>query len=220
MTDYLTLKRAIGDVAFAWWAGLARPDKDGAWTAEADRASFAKLRRLGSLAESDLNEAIISALAEPAFFGRTQVGLGLLNRIAAIEGLARPDRARERAMIDLAPRVLVAAIVLADIRKNSRALRVGKELREAQSGEDGVRDSARARFLRLLRTDDPQDLLPQARRLSKVLDRKAPVGALGASLILWTDAALGRPIRKEWAIDFFSPSLRDQSESTQSEGTL
>jgi hypothetical protein len=191
---------------FSWWAALADPDDQGRMTAGADRAALARLRRLGSAAEADLDVALATALSEPAFCGGFQQKgrrhEGLLDRISGLEGAHVLSQ-----KLSLAPKVLVAAIVMADVRRSRPGASFGRLLRDAQSDADGVTPSGKARFLRLLRTEELSFLLPQARRLTRLLNREAPVGQLGASMILWTDPRDGASRRSRWALDFFQPSL-------------
>jgi hypothetical protein len=209
---------ALEKACFSWWAVLANPDDQGRMTAGADRAALARLRRLGSAAEADLDAALATALSEPAFCGGFQQKgrrhEGLLDRISVLEGAESLSR-----KLLLAPKVLVAAIVMADIRRSRPETSVGKLLRDAQSDAEGITPSGKARFLRLLRTDEVSFLLPQARRLTRLLDREAPVGQLGASLILWADPRDGASRRSRWALDFFQPSLAADAAPSPSETT-
>ena len=164
----------------------------------ADRASLARLRRLGSAAEADMDHALATALTEPAFWGgfrrNGRPHAGLLDLLMKQEG---------GSALQLAPKALTAAIVLADLRKSLPGS-TAKRLRLVQATDGEISPSARARFLRFLRTDDPAFLLPQARRLTRLIGREGSAGDLGASIFLWTDPGHGPALRSRWALDFFS----------------
>ena len=76
--------------------------------------------------------------------------------------------------------------------------RCGAPKTAALLGEGDPPLFAEARFKRLIRTDNPAELLPQTIRVVKILGKKAPVGELGVSLLLW-----GPDVKKRWAFAYW-----------------
>ena len=69
---------------------------------------------------------------------------------------------------------------------------------------------AEARFKRLMRCrNDWPDLMIQARRVSAILERKAPVGDFAASIVLWN--AEPRTIR-DWAFQYYQKDFEPAGE--------
>ena len=100
----------------------------------------------------------------------------------------------------------IAAATLARVRKDAGSgSRPGATARQlgAPRSEGGAEPLyAETRFKRLLRCrDDWPDLLAQARRVAAILEREAPIGDLGASLVLWN---ADPSIRKHWAFQYYA----------------
>lgn len=66
------------------------------------------------------------------------------------------------------------------------------------------------RFRNLMRAETSADLFDQARRLPDLLKGAAPVGELGASLLLWRSTPL---VRRDWARDYYHLDLGGRERS-------
>jgi len=169
------LRSVFGD----WWYELTDARHGGN---DADRASLSALRRLNATKD---------------VFPRT---IDLTGAIT-IKGFRKLYRVLNK--WTLPPgweiQLTVAATVLAQVRtdrpgKTTAAL-LGTSRSEA-GGDDHL--MAESRFRRLLRTTEPLDLCDQARRAVALLGREAPVGELGASLLLWNAR-----VRRDWATAYW-----------------
>jgi CRISPR type I-E-associated protein CasB/Cse2 len=173
------------DLAWAcqvWWRNLNGIDKGGKEDRDrADRKARAELRRAGSVASSE-GDAINLIRA----FG-----------IERFHALKRSVEAKA-AWID-ADNVALAAIALAHVERDSAQ---GEDTAAQKTagllGEGDPPCFAEARLKRLIRTDKPAELLPQIVRAVKILGKAAPVGDLGASLLLW-----GPEVKKRWAFAYW-----------------
>jgi CRISPR type I-E-associated protein CasB/Cse2 len=163
-------------------------------TLDDDRAGRALLRRIRARDDEETVD-FVPALRVEAF--RTFIGpKGLELDLTDTRG---PQRRLEFAA--------VAAAAIAQVRKDDErnpkvASRLGSQ---KAAGREAV--LSEGRFLRLMRCETPDDMLPQAVRLVAILDRVAPVGDLGASLALW-----GPAVRKRWAFDYWSQPQPDAAE--------
>ena len=99
-----------------------------------------------------------------------------------------------------ADQAALAAITLAHVEKDSVASENNLAFPRAAQllGEGDPPLFAEARFKRLIRTDDPAELLAQMVRAVKILGKAAPVGELGRSLLLW-----GPAVKKRWAFAYW-----------------
>jgi CRISPR type I-E-associated protein CasB/Cse2 len=169
----------------AWWHDLTDADNDGF---NRQRGPLARLRRI-DLADGPAGRSpdVIAALAEEPF--RT-----LCNRIAPLYSLG--DLADDR-VEDL----VTAAVTLARIREEVR----GRTTAQCLGGpDDDSRVMKEGRFQALMRSETSADLFDQARRLPDLLDGAAPVGELGASLLLWRRTPW---VRRNWARDYYHLDL-------------
>ncbi|MBN8943569.1 MAG: type I-E CRISPR-associated protein Cse2/CasB [Rhizobiales bacterium] len=171
-------RQFIEGVFHDWWEGLTDSKNDGR---RADRAALARLRRLdmadfGQGLEPDLT----LALGEDGF-------RKLYRRIRAIKDL--PE--------DYEPDLVTAAVTLARIRKDAAKRKTAAML---GGPDDDARKMKEVRFLRLMRVSTSGDLFNEARRLAALLDRQAPVGELGASLLLWRHVPR---VRRDWARAYY-----------------
>ena len=172
--------RRIATICTAWWRSLRGLDEHGKAVMingkekPPDRAALAELRRIGVVVLDGapyVDEA--GALSISAF-------RQLVRRLGITPAAVSAGGSR-----GLAP-VAIAAATLARIREDAGSGGTGLTARMLGEGGDESRLLAEARFKRLIRTrNDPPALHAQARRVAAVLERKAPVGDLGASLILW-----------------------------------
>jgi hypothetical protein len=100
----------------------------------------------------------------------------------------------------------IAAATLAHIRADAGGNGRGATAKllgqpRGEGGESEDRLFAEARFKRLIRTrDDWPGLLAQGRRIAAILDGQAPVGDLGASLILWN---ADPHVTRDWAFHYY-----------------
>jgi CRISPR type I-E-associated protein CasB/Cse2 len=199
-SDPKKLERDLSGVCGSWWRGLNGIEKDGSENRDrADRKSRAELRRAGSVA-SDGGDAInlIRAYGIESFHV-------FLRRTQEKAPWIEPERAA------------LAAITLAhvdhdlDLDEEVKA-HTARLLGKPRSADSKEPKFAEARFKRLIRTDDPAELLPQMVRAVKILGKTAPVGELGASLLRW-----GPDVRKHWAFAYWQKKYVSAEPSEQTE---
>lgn len=189
MRDLAHNELALRGVVQSWWRGLRNLNlRNGEEIPgrEPDRGELAKLRRIATAGEADLPAvALVDALAVDSF-------QTLWRKVAKTfeKPLDHP----------LAEYAAVAASTLAWLRADT-----GRGDTAALLGppRDGA-VFAEARFRRLIRTETAVDLLDQGRRIAAALKGAAPVGELGASLILWDQDPR---IRRRWTFAYYH--LRD-----------
>jgi CRISPR system Cascade subunit CasB len=178
MTTEQEEKRPIvGGVALAWWSSL-QPEPKHQGRRGGDAGALARLRR------ADL----VGAAME-------EVTVDFARRLAPTSNL-RPDQLFERA-------ALIAA-VLAHVRANDIskvAAAAGEKL-----GEDR-RVLHPLRLRRLFAARTPADCLIAFRRLVALLDKKANVADLAASLFDWPDPIRGDTRRTRWAFDYYGAAI-------------
>ncbi len=193
-----------------WWRSLHRLDQNGKQVfvgshrtpLAPDRKTLAELRRI-DIAEAQGQDAVDVdfALSIPTF--RLLVGSikGLEPGNHIIKSWLRDDA------FNLAP-FAIAAATLARIREDTGAKACGATAIMLGGNEPLF---AEARFKRLMRTrDDWPDLLVQARRLAAILGKAAPIGDLGASLLLWN---ADPSIRTRWAFNYYRGELEKDAET-------
>lgn len=205
MTDRNKLENDLRWVSRFWWRGLNGIDKENKQNRDlADRKARAELRRSGSIAGEDGDAVdLIPVFGIKAFHDFYEC-------------------VREKAPWIGPERAALAAIVLAHVDDDVLDLeheKVGATARllgASRSADSKEPRFAEPRFKRLIRTDDPAELLPQMVRAVKILGRSAPVGELGASLLLW-----GPSVKKAWAFAYWQKTYRpaDASEQTGTQDT-
>jgi hypothetical protein len=202
---------AIYGVCTAWWRGLQRLDDDGrpiiskgsGSPLPPDRAALARLRRIGVVA---LNEGeavdVGHALGIPAF---RELIDGLRWNL---DDKSRAKRQLDAARPHLEPFAIAAAtlaFIRADAGNGAKDRGATARMLGAPRGENASADErlfAEPRFKRLIRTrDDWPGLLSQARRIAAILEKEAPIGDLGASLILWN---ADPRVSRDWAFQYYS----------------
>lgn len=211
--------KELAFVCRAWWRGLQSLDKDGKsiliGSAEKprNRAALANLRRINEI-EGGGAVDIGAALGTPAFRDlirrlRTSLAEGKFSNRRVADWLSGDDP-------EMAP-FTIAAAALARVRDDSGNKKdtcgATARLLGAARSEGGDKDDhlfAEARFKQLIRTrDDWPGLMRQARRIAAILEREAPVGDLGASLILWNAGSNDPADRKTpniiraWAFQYY-----------------
>ncbi len=186
----------IAERCTEWWRklqGLDEESKPRNPPKAPDRRALAELRRLGIIEFGGVQEVDVAAALNICAFRDLIRGLGA----------DKPGKYGGPAF-DLAPYV-IAATTLARIRADSGGGKRGAtaHLLGQPRGESGNEDRlfAEARFKRLIRTrGDWPGLMAQGRRIAAILECEAPVGDLGASLILWnTDPYIAR----DWAFQYY-----------------
>ncbi|QCI66839.1 type I-E CRISPR-associated protein Cse2/CasB [Phreatobacter stygius] len=161
-----------------WWEGLTDAGNDGR---KADRAALARLRRIDLAPFGEKREPDLTlAFSEAAF----------RNLYRRIRGIGELSEDRE-------PDLATAAVTLAHIRQDAARRKTAAML---GGPDDDARKMKEVRFLRLMRVSTAGDLFNEARRLSALLDRQAPVGELGASLLLWRHVPR---VRRDWARAYY-----------------
>lgn len=199
------LYEALAPVFERWWKELNDSDDQGARGDLADRADIARLRRVGVITfEAGPQPDVALALTVDAF-------RKLYLRVQKFMG-----RTRQANYGGWEEDLVVAAVTLAHVRHNvpgtTAALLGG-------SSEPENRLMAEGRFLALMRVATTAELLEQARRVAALLKSGAPVGDLGASLMVWLDDPSRR---REWAKAYYGLGARpsvtpDISSELQSE---
>lgn len=196
----------------SWWRWLNALDKDGkpilfgGTEKPRDRAALAELRRIDvsdfdGMPMVDIGQALgVPAFRDLVLRLREAVQEKKLSNGRLLRWLSEDNP-------ELAP-FAIAAATLARVREDCGGERAKRgetaRLLGAPRSEGADKDDrlfAEARFKRLIRTrDDWPDLMSQARRVAAILEREAPIGDLGASLILW-NADLG--IVRDWAFQYY-----------------
>ena len=101
-------------------------------------------------------------------------------------------------------RIALVAAVLTRVRSGGKegaaptAARLGEK---KDRSDEASRLMAEARFKHLIRAGSDAELLDHGRRIVALLGRDAPVGHLGASLLLW-----GPSVVRQWAFDYYGAS--------------
>jgi len=178
-----------------WWRRLNAADDAGARGDGADRGDIARLRRVGVF-ESGLGP-------------RVDVATALT--IDGFRDLYRRVRAFGDGSVEWDERLVVAAVTLAHVRTDTGGGLTGRLLGGAESEHKVM---AEARFLRLMRVRTPAELLDEGRRIAALLKSGAPVGDLGASLLLWLDDPHRRRI---WAQAYYGLSTPPSPANTVSQ---
>jgi hypothetical protein len=178
-------KRALGRVFWSWWSAMTDASNGGA---NRDRADIARLARVDLVgADQWRTPDVIAALSIERF-------RELCHKIEPAFPLhdLKDDRAED---------LVTAAVVLARIRESAS----GSVAQALGGAEDKDRRLKEGRFLALMRVQTSADLFDQARRLPDLLGNAAPVGDLGASLILWRREPW---VRRDWARQYYHLDLR------------
>lgn len=180
---------------YQWWNGLTDMENGGLGRR---RGPLARLRRL-DLTHGPAGRApdVVGAMMEADF-------RDLCRRIDPLWSLHDLGDNRVEDLVTV-------AVTLSRIRDNIR----GKSPAQLLGGRD---DSDRAmkegRFTALMRAETSADLFDQARRLPDLLEGKAPVGELGASLLLWRSQSW---VRRNWARDYFHLDLNGRERGEKPE---
>lgn len=185
------------DVCTAWWRslqGLSDEGKPHDPPRAPDRAALATLRRVSVINEESIPVVDVAAALNISAFRN------LIQRLGVDRPM--PDGSPE---VPLEPYVIAAA-TLARIRsdagkpkRGATARLLGRPRGDGANTEDRL--FAEARFKRLIRTrNDWPGLMAQARRVAAILEREAPIGDLGASLILWNAEPR---ITRDWAFQYY-----------------
>lgn len=188
----------------SWWRALqsiedatGKPKRRGNVEVPADRASLAQLRRINVVAGSDGATLVDigSALGVAAF-------RDLVSRVAVLplhSTLVKKWLVDDRRTLEP---LAIAAAALARIKDDISSN--GSDERGATARLLGAGDSrplAEVRFKRLMRCkNDWPDLMIQARRIAGILEKKAPVGDFGASIVLWN---ADPTIVRDWAFQYY-----------------
>lgn len=199
---------AIVKTFTAWWRELQSLNKAGKPIMIAgapkppNRSALAELRRINTVSEAgrdvvDVGRALGSDAFRDLLLRLNSSDLHPHSKVRAWLGEKSPQ---------LEP-LAIAAATLARIREDSGATtgRPGATARLLGEGFPETHVFAEPRFKRLLRCrDDWPDLMAQARRVAAILERKAPIGDLAASLVLWT---IEPRIRRDWAFQYYQKSF-------------
>ena len=169
-----------------------------------NRRALAELRRINIAPEGGVDAVNVTrALGIDAF-------RDLVQRLRASD-LAPNSRVRPWLRADgmcLEPFAIAAATV-ARIRDDSGSKSdwCGATAKLLGEGFPEEQVLAEPRFKRLMRSrDDWPDLMAQARRIAAILERKAPIGDLAASLVLWNAEPR---IRRDWAFQYYQKSFEE-----------
>ena len=168
-----------------WWIGLTDAAHDGL---RRQRGELAELGRIDLVAEGGRNAPdVMAALLRESF----------RNLVSDVDPIHSLNDLQGPAIEDL----VTAAVTLARLRQDVRH-RTTAQLLGGRKDEDRLMKEGR--FLALMRSDTPADLFDQARRLPGLLKGEAPVGELGASLLLWRTTP---SVRRDWARDYYHLDL-------------
>ena len=207
--------KVLADTFTSWWRELQDLDKKtGEPKKESnghrDRAALAQLRRINVTPGSDGAPLIdIGSAWEISEFRE------LIERICRYRKTLKNIHVRkwlDGDTLTLEP-FAIAAAALARIREDSTPVDKGKgetlHKRGATArllGAGESRPLAEVRFKRLMRCrNDWPDQMIQARRIAAILERRAPVGDLAASTVLWN--AEPRIVR-DWAFQYYQEDFQ------------
>ena len=182
MGDYSS--KAFQPIFSRWWRNLTDADNEGR---NADRAALARLRRLDMIDSGQGPQPeIATALTHDAFRG-----------LYLMVGRSPRWPTKQREADDWEVDLVIAAVTLARIRADAP----GQTTAGLLGGRDEEdRKMKQSRFLRLMRASTSGDLFDQARRIANLLGGTAPVGDLGASLLLWRHDP---GVRRDWARAYY-----------------
>lgn len=198
----------LAGVFLAWWRELQSLTKSGkpililGAPKPPNRKALAELRRINTVSEAgrdvvDIGRALGSDAFRDLLLRLNSSDLHTQSKVRAWLGEGSPQ---------LEP-FAIAAATLARIREDS-SVATGRPGATARLFGEGFPDThvfAEPRFKRLLRCrDDWPDLIAQARRVAAILERKAPIGDLSASLVLWN---VEPRIRRDWAFQYYQRSF-------------
>lgn len=193
----------LANVFQRWWRGLnglsladGKPIAVGGAPKSPDRAALAELRRIDIVEEGSRSVVDVGhAMGVPAF-------QALLVDVRRSRLRRDSDVRRHIAEAEIEP-FAIAAATLARVRDESDSGETRRGATAALLGK-GYPDEhvfAEPRFKRLIRCrSDWPGLLAQMRRVAAILERSAPVGDLGASIVLWNDDPR---IRRDWAFAYY-----------------
>jgi hypothetical protein len=179
------------EVFETWWHRMNATDKDGGRGDTADRADAARLRRVD--------------LVDGGTGPRPDIATALT--VESFRRLHQRTRHYAQQFDAWEESLVAAAIALAHVRTDVPGRTTAMLL--GGNADADQRLMADARFLRLIRAGSSGELMDQGRRLVALLKGAAPVGDLGASLLLWLDDPNRR---REWARAFYG--LTAQTSST------
>jgi hypothetical protein len=173
-----------------WWRGVNDIDEGGRGE-RADRADIAKLRRIATyIGDRGQRVDVTAALTIGAF-------RDLYKRVR-LNG----DLAQEECLV-------VAAVTLAHVRVDAP----GRQTAQLLAGPDpDHKVMSETRFLHLMRVRTPTELMGAGRRVAALLKAGAPVGDLGASLMVWLDDPDRRRI---WAQAYYGLGAQHSTIETQ-----
>ena len=104
-----------------------------------------------------------------------------------------------------APRLAVAAAVLAHVREHDGAASVAAQMAARAEGSDRARVSG-LRFKRLVAVEDPVMLLSPLTRVVRLLRGRANVTSLAEGILGWNQRT-----RTSWAYDYYDSAPRDEA---------
>lgn len=194
----------LADEFTSWWRGLqslgdasGKPIRRGKVELAPNRAALARLRRINVIA--DLHGAPVVDIGSAMDVAEFR---DLIARIAHLPFQGKAIRqwlSRDTPTLDP---FAIAAAALARVREDSSSNerhKIGSTARLLGEGESRL--LAEVRFKRLMRCrNDWPDLMIQARRIAAILERRAPVGDLGASIVLWNAEPR---IVQDWAFQYY-----------------
>lgn len=173
------LKKISAEEIFDRWRGSLQ------YGASARRGELAKLRRVG-LVDTEMGPQpdLAAALSITSF-------RDLLNRLLEHNYISQNNILYGH---DNVLRALVAAITLSALRERDASFtEIGYLLSEPMS---------EPRFVKLMRTRTPADLLNDGRRVARLLKDKASPGKLGSALFYWNGQT-----RRDWAFHYYQKSF-------------
>lgn len=219
MSDKTDEYEQLSWVFTAWWRGLQSLDGDtgkqilrGSSPVPPDRQSLAQLRRINVVDYDGTGVVDVGgALGVSAFRTLIQRARSQkLNEYSSVRKWLSDEQST------LEPFVIAAA-ALARIREDSSDGKVRRGATAQLLGQEKSKADtdplfAEARFKRLIRSNDNwPDLMAQARRVSAILERSAPVGDFAASLVLWN---ADPSIKRDWSFQYYKRDFEPAGDST------
>jgi hypothetical protein len=203
--------KVIADACTNWWRELQSLNPEGkpivfknGGEKAPDRAALARLRRIGVIDLGGVPTVDVAGALDISAF--RMLMLRLLTQLESNQigswQVKRWLQSKGERWEPFAIAAATLALIRTDVRGGRRgttAKLLGQPRGEGSEIEDRL--FAETRFKRLIRTrDDWPGLLAQAQRVAAILGSKAPIGDLGASLILWN---ADPHVTRDWAFQYY-----------------
>jgi CRISPR type I-E-associated protein CasB/Cse2 len=203
--DYMVL----AEVFTAWWRDLqslskaGNPIMIGVAPKSPNRKALAELRRIGVAPEGGQDAVDVVRALECSAFQDLARRIKISSLRPEIRKWVEPDSARVEPFAIAASTIARVRVDESEGRERCGATAKMLGSPRSEGGKEPL--FAEPRFKRLMRCrDDWPDLMAQARRIAAILEKRAPIGDLAASLVLWN---ADPRIRRDWAFQYYQKSF-------------